>query len=521
MSSAKSIRAWQLIETIAVLTQLVSGAGDQLMAVLAPLLTEWTAVHPYFYDQPRFVTVFCSSEDGMFNFPWAVLEKGLCAFSAVFGLLPHGCPQSRALADEVASSVGALVRMLQEVRTYLLQLPESQFVPFVDRIWTLAYKLLGSLAPFMGQNALQLFVLPSNAFTASLSVQHTFWHFCTQIARVLHQTQLADFLSNLRAQTTSFFENLPTLKKAEVSGLARALTTFLSGVLSSSCSLSAKDQCLGFLCSALKWPAASDHAVRVLQTRIPPAGSAPRASWLSVLRCCLQHVRQQAASLQSMKLAASVYLLLARCHEASSILCATGFSQEVVQNLNLLLATTAGPRQPALVLSVLKSGKLEQPKSKSAEASRKRKAGATSSGQPDPEAAKVAEETARFAVAERHMATEHYAEAVKVLTEMLASNPSHKLALRSRGECLLRFCDLDRAIADLQAGGAAEGVIRAAEHRRLRYRDFPHELFGIGERADQAAVLKAYRRLASWWHPDKPRGDKAFMILINAAKDKL
>ncbi|KAJ9446359.1 hypothetical protein DIPPA_13448 [Diplonema papillatum] len=86
MSSAKSIRAWQLIETIAVLTQLVSGAGDQLMAVLAPLLTEWTAVHPYFYDQTRFVTVFCSSEDGMFNFPWAVLEKGLCAFSAVFGL---------------------------------------------------------------------------------------------------------------------------------------------------------------------------------------------------------------------------------------------------------------------------------------------------------------------------------------------------------------------------------------------------------------------------------------------------
>ncbi|KAJ9457422.1 hypothetical protein DIPPA_05820 [Diplonema papillatum] len=157
--------------------------------------------------------------------------------------------------------------------------------------------------------------------------------------------------------------------------------------------------------------------------------------------------------------------------------------------------------------TVRKTTEQELPKSKPSNVSRKRKAGETSSGQPDGKAAKIAEETTRLATAEQLMATEQYAEAVKVLTELLASNPSHKLAYRSRGECLLRFCDLDRAIADLKAGEAAEDVIEAAENRRRRYRCCPFELFGIGERADRAAVMKAYRIVAGVSVPQNCRSN--------------
>ncbi|KAJ9440393.1 hypothetical protein DIPPA_09242 [Diplonema papillatum] len=342
-------REWQLFEPVCVLYTLVAaalaaGGHGVVETVMTPLVREWGAMNRLFSQKGRFVAVFCDEPPGMLlSVPWAVLEKCLCGFETISGLFLQDA-HTRHFAGELASSVAALVRMLQEVRA-------APFLQRVDRIWSLAYTVLGKLAQ-CAQLRTELLVLPCSVLASSPSVLSAFWDaFCIPITQVMHSEKVAAFVSMLSEQAATFVKNPPIdVKKADLASFVKAALTFWTRILAMTVPHSCQECCVRFLCIALDWPGtAPNQAARALLCWTgADAHGALRQAWLCVLRCCGGHLnsaRKAEQCSQIAKLTAKTYVLLAGCQEAADILCAVGFSQEVCSQWEVFFLRTQRSRR--------------------------------------------------------------------------------------------------------------------------------------------------------------------------------
>ncbi|XP_034614140.1 dnaJ homolog subfamily C member 3 isoform X1 [Trachemys scripta elegans] len=130
---------------------------------------------------------------------------------------------------------------------------------------------------------------------------------------------------------------------------------------------------------------------------------------------------------------------------------------------------------------------------------------------------------------------EQSAEAIKVCTEVLLLEPANVNALKDRAEAYLLEDQYEEAIQDYETAQAnsendqqiREGLERAQRMlKQSQKRDY-YKILGIKRNARKQEIIKAYRKLASQWHPDnfqneeeKKKAEKKF-IDIAAAKEVL
>nr|XP_025043052.1 dnaJ homolog subfamily C member 3 [Pelodiscus sinensis] len=130
---------------------------------------------------------------------------------------------------------------------------------------------------------------------------------------------------------------------------------------------------------------------------------------------------------------------------------------------------------------------------------------------------------------------EQSAEAIKVCTEVLLQEPANLNALKDRAEAYLLEEQYEEAIQDYETAQAnsendqqiREGLERAQRMlKQSQKRDY-YKILGIKRNARKQEIIKAYRKLASQWHPDnfqneeeKKKAEKKF-IDIAAAKEVL
>ncbi|EMP29739.1 DnaJ like protein subfamily C member 3, partial [Chelonia mydas] len=130
---------------------------------------------------------------------------------------------------------------------------------------------------------------------------------------------------------------------------------------------------------------------------------------------------------------------------------------------------------------------------------------------------------------------EQAAEAIKVCTEVLLLEPANVNALKDRAEAYLLEDRYEEAIQDYETAQAnsendqqiREGLERAQRMlKQSQKRDY-YKILGIKRNARKQEIIKAYRKLASQWHPDnfqneeeKKKAEKKF-IDIAAAKEVL
>ncbi|XP_024051525.1 dnaJ homolog subfamily C member 3 isoform X1 [Terrapene carolina triunguis] len=131
--------------------------------------------------------------------------------------------------------------------------------------------------------------------------------------------------------------------------------------------------------------------------------------------------------------------------------------------------------------------------------------------------------------------SEQSAEAIKVCTEVLLLEPANVNALKDRAEAYLLEDQYEEAIQDYETAQAnsendqqiREGLERAQRMlKQSQKRDY-YKILGIKRNARKQEIIKAYRKLASQWHPDnfqneeeKKKAEKKF-IDIAAAKEVL
>ncbi|XP_074839210.1 dnaJ homolog subfamily C member 3 [Carettochelys insculpta] len=127
------------------------------------------------------------------------------------------------------------------------------------------------------------------------------------------------------------------------------------------------------------------------------------------------------------------------------------------------------------------------------------------------------------------------AEAIKVCTEVLLQEPDNVNALKNRAEAYLLEDQYEEAVQDYERAQAnsendqqiREGLERAQRMlKQSQKRDY-YKILGIKRNARKQEIIKAYRKLASRWHPDnfqneeeKKKAEKKF-IDIAAAKEVL
>ncbi|XP_019380534.1 PREDICTED: dnaJ homolog subfamily C member 3 [Gavialis gangeticus] len=127
------------------------------------------------------------------------------------------------------------------------------------------------------------------------------------------------------------------------------------------------------------------------------------------------------------------------------------------------------------------------------------------------------------------------AEAIKACTEILQLEPSNVNALKDRAEAYLLEEMYEEAVKDYETAQAnsendqqiREGLERAQKMlKQSQKRDY-YKILGIKRNARKQEIIKAYRKLASQWHPDnfqseeeKKQAEKKF-IDIAAAKEVL
>lgn len=123
--------------------------------------------------------------------------------------------------------------------------------------------------------------------------------------------------------------------------------------------------------------------------------------------------------------------------------------------------------------------------------------------------------------------------AIEACSQYLNSNPNDAESLYNRAQAYLVDELFDKAQADCQRAHEIEQSQRTQECierinkliKQSKKRDY-YKILGVKRSADKAAILKAYRKLANVWHPDKFQGDekenaqKKF-IDIAAAKEVL
>uniref|UniRef100_A0A8C4TX77 DnaJ homolog subfamily C member 3 n=1 Tax=Falco tinnunculus TaxID=100819 RepID=A0A8C4TX77_FALTI len=126
-------------------------------------------------------------------------------------------------------------------------------------------------------------------------------------------------------------------------------------------------------------------------------------------------------------------------------------------------------------------------------------------------------------------------EAIEVCTEVLRLEPTNVNALKDRAEAYLLEDLYEEAIKDYETAQAnsendqqiREGLERAQKMlKQSQKRDY-YKILGVKRNARKQEIIKAYRKLASQWHPDnfqseeeKKKAEKKF-IDIAAAKEVL
>uniref|UniRef100_A0A8D0GXV4 DnaJ homolog subfamily C member 3 n=1 Tax=Sphenodon punctatus TaxID=8508 RepID=A0A8D0GXV4_SPHPU len=127
------------------------------------------------------------------------------------------------------------------------------------------------------------------------------------------------------------------------------------------------------------------------------------------------------------------------------------------------------------------------------------------------------------------------AEAIKVCTEVLQMEPSSVNALKDRAEAYLLEDRYEEAIQDYETAQThsendqqiREGLERAQRMLKQSQKKDYYKILGVKRNARKQEIIKAYRKLASQWHPDnfqdeeeKKTAEKKF-IDIAAAKEVL
>ncbi len=121
-------------------------------------------------------------------------------------------------------------------------------------------------------------------------------------------------------------------------------------------------------------------------------------------------------------------------------------------------------------------------------------------------------------------------EAIQICTQVLDNNPNDAEALYFRAQAHIDEESLEKAQHDCQKANDIENSQRTQEciervHKLIKQskkRDY-YKILGVKRSADKAAIMKAYRKLAHKWHPDKYDGDekeKAQKVFIDIAAAK-
>jgi len=125
-------------------------------------------------------------------------------------------------------------------------------------------------------------------------------------------------------------------------------------------------------------------------------------------------------------------------------------------------------------------------------------------------------------------------ETIKICTEVLNTyHVSDAEILVSRAEAHILNEDYEAALADYQRAHESEDTNRIHDGikrvqkliRQSKKRDY-YKILGVRRTANKAEILRAYRKLAVKWHPDKYEGNdkkkaEKMFIDIAAAKEVL
>lgn len=128
----------------------------------------------------------------------------------------------------------------------------------------------------------------------------------------------------------------------------------------------------------------------------------------------------------------------------------------------------------------------------------------------------------------------HIQEALKICNRLLNKNPDNAEALMDRAEAYLASEKWEEAINDFQKASnmdegnrrAQEGLNKAQKLLKQSQKKDYYKILGVKRTARKKEILKAYRKLAAKWHPDKYDGDdkakaEKMFIDIAAAKEVL
>ncbi|XP_071798592.1 dnaJ homolog subfamily C member 3-like [Asterias amurensis] len=122
-------------------------------------------------------------------------------------------------------------------------------------------------------------------------------------------------------------------------------------------------------------------------------------------------------------------------------------------------------------------------------------------------------------------------EAFKICNEVLEHDEENVDVLLDRGETYLIDEMYDKAIEDFRKADEIENTQRTEEalnraqklHKQSLKRDY-YKILGVKRNARKKEILKAYRKLAQQWHPDKheegPAKDKASKMFMDIAAAK-
>ncbi len=122
-------------------------------------------------------------------------------------------------------------------------------------------------------------------------------------------------------------------------------------------------------------------------------------------------------------------------------------------------------------------------------------------------------------------------EAVDACSEILVANPNDAEALYNRAQAYIVDEQLDKAQSDCQKAHEIENSQRTHECidkinkliKQSNKKDY-YKILGVKRSDDKAKIMKAYRKLAHQWHPDKfpdgPDKEKAQKTFIDIAAAK-
>lgn len=121
-------------------------------------------------------------------------------------------------------------------------------------------------------------------------------------------------------------------------------------------------------------------------------------------------------------------------------------------------------------------------------------------------------------------------QAIEACGEVLKLSPNDAEALYNRAQAYIVDEELEKAQQDCQKAHEHENSQKTHECldkinkliKQSKKRDY-YKILGVKRSADKNTIMKAYRKLAHKWHPDKydgPEKDKAQKVFIDIAAAK-